>query len=98
MLMEGPVAVPTAMEDLPIALDRDVFLRTLIRELSGTLQEVVGLEEAAGFISIVGRRIGDQINEQYRTALNVEHPSPDQVARVLVDLKRRIQGDFYVIE
>ena len=38
---------------LPIDLTRDAFLRTLIRELAGTLQEVVGLEEAAGFISVV---------------------------------------------
>jgi hypothetical protein len=32
-----------AMRDLPVPLDRDLFLRTLVRELSGTLQEVVGL-------------------------------------------------------
>ncbi len=29
---------------LPVGLDRDLFVRTLVRELSGTLQEVVGLE------------------------------------------------------
>lgn len=35
------------VQDLPIPLERDVFLRTLIRELAGTLQDVVGLEEAS---------------------------------------------------
>jgi predicted ArsR family transcriptional regulator len=75
-----------------------VFLRTLLRELAGTIQEVVGLEEAAGFLSVVGQRLGDQINEQYRTALAVERLSREQVRDVLVDLKRRIQGDFFVIE
>lgn len=84
--------------ELPVDLERDVFLRTLIRELAGTLQDVVGLEEAAGFISVVGQRMGDQINEQYRAALAVPKLSRSQVAEVLVDLKRRIQGDFYVIE
>ena len=70
----------------------------MIRELAGTLQDVVGLEEAAGLMSIVGQRIGDQINESYRAALGVERLSRAQVAEVLVDLQRRIQGDFYVIE
>jgi hypothetical protein len=48
-----------------VPLERDVFLRTLIRELAGTLQDVVGLEEASGFISVVGQRMGTQINEDY---------------------------------
>jgi predicted ArsR family transcriptional regulator len=83
---------------LPVPLERDVFLRTLIRELSGTLQEVVGLEEASGFVSVVGQRVGEQINAEYKKALNVRGLSRTQVAEVLVDLKRRIRGSFYVIE
>lgn len=86
------------VEDLPLPLERDLFLRTLLRELSGTLQDVVGVDEASGFVSLVGQRIGDQINEQYRTALQVDRLSAGEVAAVLVDLKRRIQGDFYVVE
>ena len=81
-----------------VPLERDVFLRTLLRELSGTLQDVVGLEEASGFISVVGQRMGHQINDDYRHALQVQNLSRDQVPEVLVDLKRRIQGDFYIIE
>lgn len=79
-------------------LNRDVFLRTLIRELSGTLQDVVGLEEASGFISVVGQNVGRQMNEDYKKALQVSHLSKEQIAQVLVDLKARIQGDFYIIE
>lgn len=86
------------IRQLPIDLDRDLFLRTLIRELSGTLQDVVGLEEASGFVSLVGQRIGDHINLSYRTALGVDKLSKEQVAQVLVDLKRRIQGDFFILE
>jgi predicted ArsR family transcriptional regulator len=88
----------TEIHELPVPLERDVFMRTLLRELSGTLQDVVGLEASAGFISVVGQHMGDQINEQYRAALEVSHLTRDQVIAVLVDLKRRIQGDFYVIE
>jgi predicted ArsR family transcriptional regulator len=81
-----------------VPLERDVFLRTLIRELAGTLQDVVGLEEASGFISVVGQRMGTQINEDYKSALSVSKLNRAQVAEVLVDLKRRIQGEFFVIE
>jgi predicted ArsR family transcriptional regulator len=89
---------PKGVEALEVPLERDVFLRTLIRELSGTLQDVVGLEEAAGFVSVVGQRVGDTINGDYKAALQVDSLDREQVARVLVDLKRRIRGDFYVIE
>jgi predicted ArsR family transcriptional regulator len=88
----------TGVHALEIPLERDVFLRTLVRELTGTLEEVIGLEEAGGFISVVGQRIGEQINHDYRAALAVPALNPDQVAEVLVDLKRRIQGDFFIIE
>jgi predicted ArsR family transcriptional regulator len=84
--------------DADLDLEPDVFLRTLLRELSGTLQEVVGLEEASGYISIVGAAVGQHLDEAYRKALKVERLSRQQVADVLVDLKNRIKGDFYVAE
>lgn len=86
------------LSELAIPLERDVFLRTLLRHLAGTLQKVVGLEEASGFISVVGQEMGDEINRSYKDALAVSSLTRGQVADVLVDLKRRIQGDFYVIE
>lgn len=89
---------PVRIEALDVPLERDVFLRTLLRHLSGTLQDVVGLDEASGFVSVVGQRIGQEIDEGYRAALAVDRLSREQVADVLVDLKRRIQGDFFIIE
>jgi predicted ArsR family transcriptional regulator len=87
-----------AVASAAVELERDVFLRTLIRELSGTLQDVVGLEEAAGFVSVVGQAMGRQIDGMYREALGVERLDAEQVGAVLVDLKRRIRGEFYIIE
>lgn len=87
-----------SIEQKSVALDRDIFFRNLIRELAGALQGIVGLKEASGFVSIVGQRIGDEINQNYRTALGVEKLDRSQVANVLVDLKRRIGGDFFIIE
>ncbi len=81
-----------------IGLERDVFLRTLIRHLAGTLEEVVGLQEASGFISVVGQRMGEEMNASYRRALALPQLSREQVADVLVDLKARIQGDFFILE
>ena len=88
----------SSTENLDIGLERDVFLRTLLRHLAGTLEEVVGLKEASGFISVVGQRMGEEMNEGYKKALLLPKLSREQVAQVLVDLQRRIQGDFFVIE
>ena len=81
-----------------VPLERDIFFRSLLRELSGTLEQVVGVRDASGFVSVVGQNIGDNINSQYKAALNTSRLSREQVTAVLVDLKRRIEGDFYVIE
>lgn len=87
---------PARSLDLP--LERDVFLRMLIRELSGTLQDVVGVAEASGFVSVVGQRMGDWMDRTYREAWGVERLDQAQVAEVLVDLKARIRGTFKLEE
>lgn len=91
-------AATETIERLAVKLDRDVFLRTLIGHLSGTLEDVVGLREASGYISVVGQSVGEWINTEYKNALRLPELSRGQVSQVLVDLKRRIQGDFYIIE
>lgn len=90
-------------EDSPAAkaavrLDRDVFMRDLIRELAGTLEDVIGLPDASGYISVVGQLIGEKIDAEYKNALAIDKLDRTQVSDVLVDLKRRINGKFYVIE
>lgn len=88
----------TAIQGAPLELERDSFLRSLLRELAGTLQDVVGLQEASGYISVVGGSVGRQIDNMYKAALQVDRLTRAQIAEVLVDLKRRIHGDFYIIE
>ncbi len=85
-----------AASDIP--LSRDLFMRDLIRELAGTLEDVVGLEDASGYISVVGQVIGTKLDSSYRNELSVDKLDRTQVADVLVDLKRRIDGRFYIIE
>lgn len=85
-------------ENSSIPLDPDVFFRSLIRELAGQLEDIVGLDEASGFISLVGQRIGDALNADYRAAAATEQLNVTQVANALVDLNRRIGGDFFIVE
>lgn len=86
------------MPEAPVDLHRDVFLRTLLRELAGTLEQVVGLTEASSYISVVGGVMGEGLSNDHRRVLGVERLSRPQVRDVLVDLKRRIEGDLHVIE
>ncbi len=50
------------------------------------------------FTGLVGKEIGDELNQAHQNALKVSQLTREQVADVLVDLKRRIEGDFYIIE
>ncbi len=58
-----------SIRNASVPLTRDPFLRSLLRHLAGTLQDVVGLDEASGFVSVVGQKIGDEINTAYRSSL-----------------------------
>ncbi|QWC84326.1 hypothetical protein KLP28_12155 [Nocardioidaceae bacterium] len=89
---DAPAGPEAALPDP--GLERDLFLRTLVRELAGVLESTVGIGDAEGFISVVGRRIGTWIDGAYRGVLDADRLTRDQVAQVLVDLKARIDGRF----
>ena len=80
-----------------ISLQKDGFFGDVLKHLSGILQDTVGLEDASGFISVVGQRVGDELNNQYKTALSLDNLNREQVSSVLVDLKQRIGGNFEVV-
>lgn len=83
---------------LDVALDRDVFVRALLRHLTGALEDVVGVGDASGFVSIVGQTIGGELDAQYRRALSLAELDRTVLSGVLVNLMERIGGDFHVIE
>lgn len=85
-----------AQADLP--LDSDLFFRTMLRELAGTLQDVVGEENAAGYVSVVGASMGQWLDREYRQTLRLDTLGREEVAAVCTDLKRRIGGGFSVVE
>ncbi|HEY5896568.1 MAG TPA: methanogen output domain 1-containing protein [Burkholderiales bacterium] len=82
---------------LPIPLDRDRFVRELLRQLTESVERSVGEEQARELVAQVGEQIGEQINVYYRAALRSLRLNREQVAAAMVDLKRRLEGDFYVI-
>lgn len=84
--------------ELPIPLDRDRFARELLRDLVAALEKSLGADAAADFVSDIGERTGHQFNVYYKAALKSGRLTRDQIAAALVDLRRRIQSDFYVIE
>ena len=85
------------VESLDVNLERDGFVRSLLSHLTGVLQDTVGIEESRGFISIVGQVMGEEINKIYKNALSLDKLPREILSQVLIDLKKRIQGDFYVI-
>lgn len=82
---------------LDVGLERDAFYGDIIRELSGLLEDMIGLDEASGFISVVGQNIGTAIDRKFKKALRADQLNVEQIAHTLVELKRRIQGDFYIV-
>lgn len=91
-----PYSAP--LSGLNVPLKTDLFLRTLLANLADTLESVVGLQDASGFIAVVGNLMGEEINEYYCQALETNKLSREQVTQVLIDLKHRIEGSFYLIE
>ena len=80
------------------SLGRDSFFRSVIRELTTTITDLIGFNEAAGFVSIVGQRVGEEIDRDYRRSHGVPQLDRSQVESTLVDLKHRIGASFEIVE
>lgn len=50
-----------SLGSLNIPLECDLFLISLIRELAGILEDIVGYNETAGYLCLVGQNIGEWI-------------------------------------
>lgn len=83
---------------LPVSLDRDKFLTSLMGELASTLEDVVGPDEASGCMNAAGERVGELINEGYKSALAVQELPRSRISEVLVDVSRRIANGFEIVD
>lgn len=93
-----PVEARPNVEELPIGLQSASFLQNLLGLVAEALEDVVGLDDASGFIALVGQQMGNQINELYTQALGDRPLDARTVAHILVDLKNHIEGGFFLIE
>ncbi len=76
--------------------DRVRFLREVVGALAETIEQVVGVEQARGFVAVVGDKIGRTADAEARAAHGREQLSRDEVVEALVAFKRRIEGGFSV--
>lgn len=82
-------------DQLDATLNQPEFFSSIIGELSGLLENMIGLQDAEGFISTVGGSLGHRISGLY--PIGTDSAVPDRLAAVLVDLKTRIKGEFDVV-
>ncbi|MAY88816.1 MAG: transcriptional regulator [Pseudooceanicola sp.] len=75
---------------------KDPFMRSVLRELVGILESIIGEREAEAYINHVGVTLGQVLNEEYRAAFAEDRLDLAQVAATLVDLKARIDGGFFI--
>lgn len=82
----------------PIDIDREGYLGLILKNMSNTLEETVGRSEAHGFINLVGLAVSEEIQDEYLRAAGTKRLDRAGVTAVILDLKRRMGGDFYVLE
>jgi predicted ArsR family transcriptional regulator len=85
------------VKDLDVPVDREAFFANMIRSFAKTLEETVGLTEASGYVALVGTEMGEWLEKEYQRAAGRQHFDRETLADLLVDLKRRIGGDFHVV-
>ena len=87
--------IKPATPSIDDALNQPEFFSSMIGELAGLLENMIGLRDAEGFISTVGGNLGHRISGLY--PVGPDSADPDRLAAVLVDLKTRIKGEFAVV-
>ncbi|APE42890.1 hypothetical protein BOO69_05230 [Sulfitobacter alexandrii] len=78
------------------AVEKDAFMRSVLRQLMGLLEQTIGESEAEAYVNYVGVSLGRIINADYRAAYAVQQLDTRQVAATLVDLKARLEGGFSI--
>ncbi|MBB5760656.1 methanogen output domain 1-containing protein [Methylorubrum rhodesianum] len=81
-----------------IRMDREIFMDLVVTTMGSLFEDTVGSGEAGGFISLVGLAVGEKIQEEYLQASGASHLDRRGMIDALLDMKRRIGSDFYVVE
>ena len=82
--------------NLKVDVDQNRFYRECLLELNDILENVIGAEEGGAFVGLVANRMAEFFISAYREVDGRRHYSANQLASLLVDLKQRIGGEFYI--
>lgn len=78
---------------------RESFLRALVVQLAQTTELAGGPTLSESVVAEVGGQVGAQMEAAYRAAHDVAGDlEVDEIASLLVELKRAIDGDFFVVD
>lgn len=80
----------------PLAHEREAFFLDMLRDVSGTLEDIVGIDEAEGYMSLVGTAMGARILERWMSETGRPEISAEDLPDLLLALKARIGGGFEV--
>ncbi|SNR26178.1 methanogen output domain 1-containing protein [Puniceibacterium sediminis] len=72
------------------------FFGDIVGTLAGTLEEVFGLDDSSAFISVAGDAIALRLKALYESELGELPKDAEVIGRVLVDVMRRVGGDFRI--
>jgi uncharacterized protein len=98
------VTLPTAdtkpldIGSLDIDFDHHRLLDTLVAGMAGLLETTAGIEDASTYVASIAARLGTEIEKRYKAALGVQTFSRTQLPAILIDLKNRAGGTFFVVE
>ncbi|WP_318284371.1 methanogen output domain 1-containing protein [Methylorubrum aminovorans] len=81
-----------------IPLDREIFMDLVVTTMGSLFEETVGSNEAGGFVSLVGLAVGEKIQAAYLASSGASQLDRKGMVDALLDMKRRIGSDFYVVE
>ncbi len=94
----GALPHPTEADDAGM-FGRESFLRALVVRLAHGVELVDGPDQAERLVAQVGTDVGERMEDAFRAARAIEGAlSNVEIAELCVELKRAIEGDFYVIE
>lgn len=79
-----------------VSSDQASFLETIIGEVAGTLQTLVGNTDASSYISLVGLALGEAIYQESIESAIPDYLTPSGLADLLVAIEQRIGGGFSV--
>jgi len=89
----------SAQEDTTGLLEnRTEFLNAMVLSVADTLRHNLGADYSETVIAQVAHRIGDIFNDHFQLKHNTTRLSVEQVAEALVELKRRIDGGYRIVE